>query len=233
MMRSDDTLLYVLKSVLADAALLRGHTQRVMRLGLALEPDPRLASWALSERLDAVFLHRTRSAIGGLGLPQEIGVYASHDAFDVFCGLGRGRWFAEEYGLVEEGLLMRDGRPAGRILRAPVPVGEILTRLYDRLGFGERLAIQGGPLNGRLLAAADAMSARLLRDAAETGAEIFLTGSWRSGAVTQEGPPLPVAAFGHRPLEMHGLGLLSSYLLDQCPAIEVQIFEGVPPTGAG
>lgn len=180
------------------------------RLGLALEPGPGLAAWVDADRLDAVFLHRPWR-VADAGLPADVGVLASHAAFDHRLTIGWNPDLARDLGL-----------------RGPRPFGERGGRAIGMMGDGEpadpaawieRIARTFGGVDDvlpgraetiRRAAAVGAMTDALVRQAAADGAELYVTGQIRQpGLRAAAETGIGVVAVGHARGEVYGLRLLA------------------------
>lgn len=182
----------------------------VARLGLALEPGPDLAAWVDADRLDAVFLHRPWR-VADAGLPADVGVLASHVAFDHRLTIGWNPDLARDLGL-----------------RDPRPFGEKDGRAIGMMGDGdpadpaawiERIARTFGGVDDvlpgraeivRRIAAIGAMTDVLVRQAASEGAELYVTGQMRQpGLRAAAETGIGIVAVGHARSEVYGLRLLA------------------------
>ncbi len=178
----------------------------VARLGLALEPWDGLGAWARAERLDAVFLHRPWGLAPGV-LPPGTGLLASHRPFDERLTTGFNPALAARLGMTGlEPLGERDGRPLGMLgAVARQPFDDLLARARTEFGGVEAAQPPRGGEVARL-AAVNAMTDALVREAAARGADAYLTGVQRvpaRAAVAETG--IGVVAVGHRRAEEWGL----------------------------
>jgi putative NIF3 family GTP cyclohydrolase 1 type 2 len=178
------------------------------RLGLALAPDPGLGSWCAGARLDALVLHRSR----GVEAPAGVAVVGCHDPFDSALGLAHNPWLHRLLGLSG----VRPLAPKATVAGAP-----------DDLATGVRRVFGGDEMHGRPAATgvavlADAMSDALVRAAADVGAGLYVTGTWRpSAAAAVRETGLAVQVVGHARTERWALGLLGRLLTERLPGVEV------------
>lgn len=185
----------------------------VRRLGLALEPGPGLARWVNADRLDAVFLHRPWG-VADAGLPTDVGILASHAAFDHRLTVG---WNPD----LARGLDLRDPRPFGEkdgraigMLGDVDPVDPaILIGRVVRLFGGMEEVLPGRAEVVRRVAVAGAMTDALVRAAAGSGAELYVTGQVRPpGLRAAARSGIGIVAVGHARGEAYGLRLLAGMI---------------------
>lgn len=188
----------------------------VRRLGLALEPWPGLADWAQTERLDALFLHRPWKLQQG-ELPDDIGIMAHHLAFDEHLTLGFNVRLAAA--LRMEGLQVlgdKGGRPLGMLGDVPPQSFEAWRQQCEQVFGGLEDVIAGGPEEITTIAVVGAMNDALVREAAQRGAGLYVTGQLRQpglAAVRETG--VGVLAVGHRRSEQWGLRALAGVLRER------------------
>lgn len=209
------------------AGVWRPSDRPVARIGLALEPWPRLGAWAARERLDAVFLHRP-FRLAADALAPDVGVLAYHLPFDERLTLGLNPRLADALGLTFlEPLGEKDDRPLGMIGDAPAALsfGAWAAVLGDV--FGGRDAACGAPGAGNdapvaRVAVVGAMNDVLVREAAGRGARLYVTGQWREraeAAVRETG--IGVFIVGHRRSEEWGLRALAGLLRERWATLDV------------
>ena len=98
-----------------SATIVVPHNGNVARLGLRLDPGSDLPAWARQHALDAIFLHR-HYRLDAESLPIDVGVIASHDAFDAYLSIGDNAHWARAVGLRErESFGEQNGRSLGMI----------------------------------------------------------------------------------------------------------------------
>jgi putative NIF3 family GTP cyclohydrolase 1 type 2 len=202
-------------------SIFASSAREVRRLGLALEPTAAVMERVRDEKLDALFLHRpwTLSAAG-------IGVLASHLPFDERLTIGFNPDLAEALGIADiEVLGTKEGRSLGMV--GDFDEGSF-ERLIERITaeFGAPEAIQPGRAAIRRVAAVGAMTDALVREAAERGADVYVTGQMRvpaRAAVEETG--IAVVAIGHRRSEVWGLHLLARLLRDGWPELHTLVLD--------
>lgn len=198
----------------------RDPARPVARLGLALEPWDGLGGWARAGSLDAVFLHRPWGLAPG-ALPPGVGLLASHRPFDERLTTGFNPALAARLGMTAlEPLGERDGRPLGMLGAVErQPFDGWLARVREEFGGLEAAQPPRGGEVARV-AAANAMTDALVREAAERGADAYLTGQLRvpaRAAIAATG--IGVVAAGHRRAEEWGLGELARVLRGRWPGL--------------
>ena len=200
----------------------------VHRLGVALEPFPGLNDWLAAGRLDALFLHRPwrladdqRAALQRGG----IGVLAYHLAFDERLTTGFNPTLAEALAWNPPTLLgEKEGRPLGMLCSLPAArtfaeVDADLSRQFG-LSLDKQPPVPDRPVEK--VAVVGAMNDALVRQAAEAGAGLYVTGQWRQPArraVEETG--IGVVAVGHQRSEVWGLHALARLLRARLPEIAV------------
>jgi putative NIF3 family GTP cyclohydrolase 1 type 2 len=204
-----------------DHGARRDPARPVARLGLALEPWDGLGAWARAERLDAVFLHRPWGLAPG-ALPPGTGLLASHRPFDERLTTGFNPALAARLGMTGlESLGEREGRPPGMLGAVePQTFGDLLARVREEFGGVEAVQPPRGGEVARV-AAVNAMTDALVREAAERGADAYLTGVVRAparAAVAETG--IGVVAVGHRRAEEWGLRELARLFRERWPGLE-------------
>lgn len=201
----------------------RAATRPVRRLGLALEPWPTIDQWANAERLDAVFLHRPWK-LAPWQLP-ELGVLAYHLAFDERLTISFNPHLADVLQLTAiETLGEKAGRPIGMIGEVPQQSFADYVALLDQV-FGqhdEALAPIDEQINR--VAMVGAMTDALVREAAERGAQIYVTGQIRQPArEAVRATGIGVVAIGHRRSEIWGLHALAGVMRERWSQLEVVV----------
>lgn len=189
---------------------------------MALEPWPGISDWVAQRKLDALFLHRPWK-LGAL--PEGVGVLAYHYAFDERLTTGYNPLLAEALEFSEvEVLGYKEGRPLGMIADVPkTTVAAFQARVEAE--FGGLGGVHGAPTDEVTRACVvGAMRSALIHEAAERGAQVYLTGGYRKGAahaVAETG--LAVFEIGHQRSEVWGLKTLSTVLREEFPDLEVVI----------
>lgn len=208
--------------------------QPVQRIGLALEPFPDLAKWVTEMDLDAVWLHRPWQ-LDLAHLPNGVGVLAHHLPFDEALTIGYNtRLFdqleasgtPEPLGYKQETTKSKEPAPERPIgMLADVADQEFDHWLnwakttfggYDRAEAGHSSASWQG-VHARI-AVVGAMTDALVREAADKGAHLYLTGAYRKpGQQAVDETGIAVIAVGHRRCEEWGLQALGDLLQEKLP----------------
>ena len=192
----------------------------VKRMGLLLEPFPKLADWTKRNRLDALFIHRPWKLEKMKPPAEEVGVLAYHYAFDELLTTGYNPRLADALLMRElEVLGHKEGRPLGMIGDVPKVNVEIFRAQIEEVF---------GALEGAYLSAAEpgeevtrvcvvgAMRDPLVREAHERGARVYITGQYRDhaqDAVDDTG--MNILEIGHGRCERWGLRALAGVLRER------------------
>lgn len=198
----------------------------IHRLGLALEPWPGLPQWVAQERLNALFLHRPwrldRSSIA-----PDVGVIAYHLAFDEHLTLGYNTRLAAALGMINSEVLgTKEDRPLGMIGDVPAESFNDWAHTLHEIFSGTESVQPGAHATIERVAVVGAMTDALVRDAAERGAHLYITGQSRQparNAVTETG--INVVEVGHRRSEEWGLRALAGVLRERWAQLEVVLHE--------
>lgn len=196
----------------------------VRRLGLALEPWPRLDAWVRQAQLDALFLHRPWG-IEERRLDPEIGVLAYHLAFDECLTLGYNLRLATALTMTNIAVLgKRSGRPLGMIGDVPSQeFAQYRTHATDVFG-GNETVLNGDAALVERVAVVGAMTDVLVREAATRGATIYLTGQLRQPAqAAVDATGIAVIEVGHRRSEVWGLRALAGVLRERWAGLTVML----------
>ena len=208
--------------------------QPVQRIGLALEPFPGLAKWVTEMDLDALWLHRPWQ-LDLAHLPTGVGVLAHHLPFDEALTVGYNtRLFEQLEGLgTPEPLGYKQEAAKGEEPTPERPIGMLADVAgqefdywlnwvrtmfggYDRAEAG-RSSVRTGTTKSRI-AVVGAMTDALVREAAERGAHLYLTGAYRKpGQQAVDETGIAVIAVGHRRCEEWGLRALGDLLQEHLP----------------
>lgn len=198
-------------------------SRAVKKLGLALEPWPGISDWITENKLDALFLHRPWR-LGAL--PEGVGVLAYHYAFDERLTTGYNPFLAEALQLSNLSVLgYKEGRPLGMVGDIPaVPLGAFRAQVEAVFGGLVVYGVQDGVQEGEVTRAGvvGAMRPALIYEAAERGAQVYLTGQYRKGAaqaVAETG--VSVFEIGHERSEVWGLRTLAMILRRHFPDLVV------------
>lgn len=214
----------------------------IERLGLALEPFPEIDSWVKTNQIDILWLHRPWR-LPPDALPGDVGILYHHLPFDEHLTMGYNSPLAEVFELknletlgvkqsqLPDGTLLPK-RPIGMVANAPtMPFATWQERMQAEFGgFDQAVAGQTAPIER--IAVVGAMNDALIREAAERGATLYLTGQYRPSAneaVRETG--MNVIAVGHRRSEEWGLRALGKILKLYVPRIEIRGWVSALPTG--
>jgi len=202
------------------AGILVPSDRPVRRLGMLIEPSADIGAWVMASALDALFLHRPWG-LDADALPPGVGVLAYHRGFDARMSVG---WHPR----LAEALGMRGVRPLGEKDGAPLGmIGDVDPQPWDP--FRERMEAELGGVESiiaprrsgiRRVAVVGAMTEALVREAADAGANLYLTGQMRvpaRKAVEETG--IGVVAAGHARAEAWGLRALAASLRERFPAL--------------
>jgi putative NIF3 family GTP cyclohydrolase 1 type 2 len=222
----------VLDHVPDAVTVLRSRAAPVARLALALEASPGLDRWLAREAPDAVLLHR-HWGVTLADWPPEVGVLASHDAFDRRFGFGRSPELADALALAlgdaADSLGDRDGHPLGSVgtVRDPCDVASIRAALARAFGGVEAEQPAPGASDDApvtRVAMARAMTPELVARAAALGATVYVTGQLRMpGREPARRAGLHVFAVGHACAERWGMARLADALHAAWPALDVRL----------
>jgi putative NIF3 family GTP cyclohydrolase 1 type 2 len=213
-----DTFFAVDSVNLADdpQGIYQSGTRPICRLGLALEPTPELSQWIKDEQLDALFLHRPWSLEPGQ-IDAEISIISYHLAFDQHLTLGFNPRLAIALTLNPfEPLGQKNDRTIGMIGTIPEQSGDrYIQQLHDVFSGLEEVQ-HGSASSISKVAVMGAMTDALVREAADRGAELYITGQFRHPAkLAVEETGISVAIVGHHRSEVWGLRTLSHILQER------------------
>ena len=209
----------------------------VSHIGLALEPEPGLAEWIRTNQIDALWLHRPWK-LDLTSIPANVAVLYHHLPFDEHLTIGYNQWMANALGITPETQVGSGeaiypvigykqahnlpARPIGLIGRAPgLDFGGWLYRINDEFGgYDEVHPGAGKQPNGNGVAIVGAMNDALIREAADRGVGIYITGQFRKAAQQAlDETGMGVIAIGHQRSEEWGLLMLADLLQSQ-PNVE-------------
>lgn len=201
----------------------------VKRLGLLLEPFSGLPVWVKETQVDGLWIHR-HWQLDLTALPPDVGIVAHHLPFDETLTIGYNLRLSRKLGAIGDpeplgykqsnsstGELLPD-RPIGMLIDVARHEFDIWLDTCKRIFGGYERAEAG--LNSVVeqatsyrVAVVGAMTDALVREAAERGAQVYLTGAYRKPAqqaVDECG--MAVVAVGHRRSEEWGLKELADLL---------------------
>ena len=160
----------------------RPSQQPVKRIGLAIEPWAGIEAWVEQERLDAIFLHRPWK-LDMQALPEEIGILAYHLAFDLKLTFGFNRRLADVLQMTNLApFAFKDGLPLGMIGDiTSMPMNTFVEHLGETFGVAPTIERYYRETVGRV-ALVGAMTDTLIREAAEQGVDLYITGQFRQPA---------------------------------------------------
>lgn len=206
----------------------------IRRVGLSLEPFSMLADWINENHLDALWLHRPWQFDPTL-MPPDIGIMTHHLPFDETLTMGYNRRLARRLGETKtpEVLGYKPDKANPKQTLTDRPIGMLvdvaqdefdgwletiktLFEGYDRAEAG--CGASGWQPNSTRMAVVGAMTDALVREAAERGAHLYLTGAYRKAAqaaVDETG--IAIIAVGHRRTEEWGLQALASLIEERWP----------------
>jgi putative NIF3 family GTP cyclohydrolase 1 type 2 len=221
--------------VAEQGGVFRASDRPVRRIGLALEPSPRLAEWVRTNQLDALWLHRPWR-LDLATLPPDIGVLYHHLPFDERLTMGYNPTLAaallldslEEFGYKEATDNAGNAlppRPVGFIGRAlPRPFYDWKAMIREQFGGFDR-AEAGRVLSPTCVAVAGAMTPALIEEAHARNVDLYITGAYRPSAqAAVEATGVAIVAIGHGRTEAWGLRALARLLRRQWPTLAVYSF---------
>ena len=191
----------------------------VKRIGLLLEPFPKLADWTKKRKLDALFIHRPWKLEKMTPPADEVGILAYHYAFDELLTTGYNPRLADV--LLMEGLEVlghKEGRPLGMIGDVPrVGLEAFHAQVREVFGGLEGAYFKSEPDEEvARVCVVGAMRDPLVREAHGRGASVYLTGQRRDhaqGAVDDTG--MNILEIGHARCERWGLRALACVLRER------------------
>jgi putative NIF3 family GTP cyclohydrolase 1 type 2 len=197
----------------------------VVRLGLALEPSATLAEWVCQNGIDAMFLHRPQR-LTRYPLPPDVGVLASHLAFDLRLTVGYNPYLAATLEMHDLALLHRpDGVAIGMVGTVDaLPWADWRARIATEFqGIAAGVIVPQRHWINRV-AVAGAMTEALVWAAVDAGADVYVTGEilqLARAAVDQSG--IGVIAVGHERVECWGLRCLARLLKQHFSGLQVSL----------
>ena len=171
-------------------------TRPVAAVGLLVEADGETPGWVVRETFDALIVHRPWSLPAML--PGDPGILAYHAALDERLAIGMNPRLADALEMTRlEVLGVKDGRTLGMIGDvAAVSLAECAGRLAEQFG-DVTLLPEASERMVRRVAVVGAMRPELVIEAAERGADLYLTGNLRKVAMpAAESAGMVVACVG-------------------------------------
>jgi putative NIF3 family GTP cyclohydrolase 1 type 2 len=198
----------------------RSSKRIVTRLGIVLEPFSGIGDWVRKNEIDAIWIHRPWR-LQPNALPADVGVLFNHLPFDEHFTISYSPVIAQALELdnLEEIGYKQADNPNGEPLpqRAigmiadttqTLSLADWKQRIKDVFGGYDSVVGEESTVASRV-AVVGAMNESLIREAAERGATLYLTGQHRPSAdkaVLETG--IAVIAIGHRRSEEWGLQAL-------------------------
>ncbi|OUL26204.1 NGG1p interacting factor NIF3 [Nostoc sp. RF31YmG] len=194
----------------------------VARLGLALEPDTQLHEWIKTQNLDALFLHRPWKLTADEISP-ELGVIFYHLPFDECLTLGFNLRLAQILRMSElEVLGEKEHRAIGMIGDIPIQSFVHLCNCITQIFGGLEQIHSAVNSDVKRIAVVGAMTDSLVREAADRGADVYITGQLRQpAAAAMQETKIGAIAVGHRRSEVWGLRSLAGVLQERWSSLEV------------
>ena len=200
-------------------------SQRIIkRIGLALEPWTGIDIWVRQKNLDALFLHRPWH-LDMQTLPEDVGILVYHLAFDLSLTLGFNPRLANILQMTHlVPFAYKNDLPLGMLGDIPItPTPDFLETLTEL--FGTLPVVENNTRETmRCIAIVGAMTDSTIREAAEQGAHLYITGQFRQparAAVNETG--MTVAVIGHKISELWGLRTLASLLHERWAHLDVVV----------
>ena len=198
-------------------------------IGLMLEPFPQLANWTKQNRLNALFVHRPwkLEKMTSSQRVQGVGILAYHYAFDELLTTGYNPRLADVLLMNDiEVLGHKEGRPLGMIGDVPkMNVQTFHTQVQEVFG-----GLEGAYLNSESaeevtrVCVVGAMRDKLIREANERGANVYITGQYRDHAQKAvDDTGMNILEIGHERCERWGLRALAGVLRERFAGLEVTI----------
>ena len=199
-------------------------SRSIKRLGLALEPKADFSKWAIAQNLDALFLHRPWK-LQPQQLTPDVGVIAYHLPFDERLTLSYNSRLAEVLGISRRKVLgKKDSRAIGMIGEIPTQSFNNLCNCINQIFGGYEQILTAEQSEVSRIAVVGAMTDLLVREAANKGAEVYITGQLRQPAEeAMQETKIAAIAIGHRRSEVWGLRVLAGILRERWASLEVLV----------
>ncbi|GAA4462085.1 hypothetical protein GCM10023189_38320 [Nibrella saemangeumensis] len=212
-----------------QGGVFRPSDRPVGRIGLAVEPWPGLNDWLIRHQPDALWIHRPWK-LDLSALPVGLSILYHHLPFDEHLTMGFSRPIAKAFqldSLEEIGYKQAPSlpaRPIGMIGRAvESSLQHWISLITNEFGGFDSISEGSHSLISRV-AVVGAMNEALIREAADQGVQLYLTGQYRPSAgraVAETG--MSVIAVGHGRSEAWGLRALAGILQEGWPELEVVV----------
>ncbi len=192
----------------------------VKRMGLLLEPFPKLADWTKKNKLDALFIHRPWKLEKVKAPEGEVGILAYHYAFDELLTTGYNPRLADVLLVSElEVLGYKEGRPLGMIGNVPrTDLQTFRVQVEEVFGGLEGAYLKTEPEEEHVtrVCVVGAMRDKLVREARERGANVYITGQYRDHAQDAvDNTSMNILEVGHERCERWGLRALAGVLRER------------------
>jgi putative NIF3 family GTP cyclohydrolase 1 type 2 len=194
----------------------------IQRLGLVLEPWDGLYEWVDELGLDALFLHRPWKLENEKLLP-EVGVISYHLPFDEQLTLGFNPLLAKVLSMSNlEVLGKKQNRAIGMIGNIPNHSLISLCKCISEIFAGYEQIQTATQIEVKRIAVVGAMTDLLVREAAQRGADIYITGQLRQPAIqAMVDTQIGVITIGHFQSEVWGLRSLAGILRQRWSNLDV------------
>ncbi len=202
----------------------RPSPRLVRRIGLAIEPWTGIETWVQQEHLDALFLHRPWR-LDMQALPEEIGILAYHLAFDLKLTFGFNRRLADVLQMTNlTPFAFKEGLPLGMIGDVSTThTSTFIEYLGETFGVAPTVDRHYRETVSRV-ALVGAMTDDFIREAAEQGVDLYITGQFRQPARRAiSGTDMTIAIVGHAAGELWGIRSLASLLCERYASLDVVI----------
>ena len=199
----------------------------IRRMGFALDPWPTLPSWLEHEDLDAIFLHRPQQ-LDRDTVPPTRGVLYAGAPFDERLTIGFVPRMAEVLGLRGRSPMAdKSGRPLGMVgdLPKPVTTAEWRRLVMDMYG-GVDEGWENNVQSIRKVAIVNQITPTLVQEAANRGAQAFLTPILRESAQAScRANNMAAFSTGIKRAEHWGLRTLAGMIRERWAGVRTAIFE--------
>jgi len=202
----------------------RPSPRLVRRIGLAIEPWTGIETWVQQEHLDALFLHRPWR-LDMQALPEEIGILAYHLAFDLKLTFGFNRRLADVLQMTNlTPFAFKDVLPLGMIGDVSTThMSTFIEYLGETFGVVPTVDRHYRETVSRV-ALIGAMTDDFIREAAQQGVDLYITGQFRQPARRAiSGTDMTIAIVGHAVGELWGIRSLASLLRERYASLDVVI----------
>lgn len=197
----------------------------IKRIGLALEPGELFQEWLMVAGLDALFLHRPWK-IEVENIPDGLEIISYHLPFDECLTIGFNIPLSQALNISDLQILgEKENRPIGMIGKVANQSFANLCDCVSQIFGGYEQVSQ--PINTEItkIAVVGAMTDSLVREAANRGADVYITGQMRKPAAEAlQETKIGAIAVGHYRSEVWGLRALARILQEHWPNLEVVVY---------